>query len=75
MERTAKISLNNKSQAVRLPKNFQFKERAAYIHKLGDSVVLSPRPSSWEGYLGSDSVAPSDFMLGINDLPMQKRDL
>ena len=74
MDRTAKIFLNNRSQAVRLPKDFQFSVSEVYIRKQGDEVVLSPRPSSWDAYLESGPAAPADFMAGVEDLPVQERD-
>ena len=73
MDRTAKIFLNNRSQAVRLPKDFQFKCAEVFIRHQGEEVVLSPRPSDWEDYLAEGPVAPSDFMFGIDDLPVQER--
>ena len=45
MQRTAKIFMNNRSQAVRLPKEFQFHFNEVFISKVGDEVILSPRPS------------------------------
>ncbi|BBO19363.1 MAG: type II toxin-antitoxin system VapB family antitoxin [Candidatus Desulfobacillus denitrificans] len=74
MDRTAKIFLNNRSQAVRLPKDFQFSVSEVFIRKQGDEVVLSPRPSSWDAYLESGPAAPADFMAGVEDLPVQERD-
>ncbi len=74
MDRTAKIFLNNRSQAVRLPKDFQFNVNEVFIRKQGDDVVLSPRPSNWDTYLAGGPVAPADFMAGIEDLPVQERD-
>ena len=35
MKRTAKLFMNNRSQAVRLPKEFQFNAREVYIRKEG----------------------------------------
>lgn len=74
MDRTAKIFLNNRSQAVRLPKDFQFSVSEVFIRKQGDEVVLSPRPSNWDVYLENGPVAPADFMAGIEDLPVQERE-
>lgn len=73
MERTAKIFLTNRSQAVRLPKEFQFSVDEVYIRREGERVILSPRPSSWDDYLAHGPVAPADFMSGIEDLPVQER--
>ena len=73
MDRTARIFLNNRSQAVRLPKDFQFDVAEVFIRKEGSEVVLSPRPPNWNGYLADGPVAPADFMAGVEDLPVQER--
>ena len=75
MERTARIFLNNRSQAVRLPRDFQFSSSEVFIRKQGQDVVLSPRPSSWDEYLASGSIAPTDFMSDVEDLPLQERNV
>jgi antitoxin VapB len=73
MQRTAKVFMNNRSQAVRLPKDFQFSTPEVFIRKQGDDVILSPRPTDWSAYLASDSVASEEFMQGVEDLPVQER--
>ena len=73
MNRTAKIFLNNRSQAVRLPKDFQFKGSEVFIRHQGDEVVLSPRPPDWGDYLANGAIAPADYMADIDDLPVQER--
>jgi antitoxin VapB len=75
MQRTAKIFMNNRSQAVRLPKDFQFKTSEVFIRKQGDEVILSARPADWSAYLNSGPVASEEFMEGIEDLPVQEREL
>ncbi len=74
MQRTAKIFMNNRSQAVRLPKEFQFNTREVFIRKKGSEVILSPRPSDWSSYLAEGPVASENFMEGIEDLPVQERE-
>jgi len=73
MQRTAKIFMNNRSQAVRLPKEFQFSTSEVFIRRQGDEVILSARPKDWSGYLASGPVASDGFMEGIEDLPLQER--
>jgi len=65
--------MNNRSQAVRLPKEFQFKTEEVFIRKEGSEVVLSPRPTDWSSYLADAPVAPQDFMDGVEELPVQER--
>jgi antitoxin VapB len=74
MQRKAKIFMNNRSQAVRLPKEFQFNTQEVFIRKDGSDVVLSPRPLDWSFYLAEGPVASKSFMEGIEDLPVQERE-
>jgi antitoxin VapB len=73
--RKAKIFMNNRSQAVRLPKEFQFRTKEVFIRKEGSEVVLSSRPFGWTSYLAEAPVASPEFMNGLEDLPVQERDL
>ena len=74
MRRTAKIFMNNRSQAVRLPKEFQFKTPEVFIRKEGSDVVLSPRPLDWSSYLAEGPVASVEFMQDVEKLPVQERE-
>lgn len=73
MARKAKIFKNNRSQAVRLPKEFQFKTREVFIRKEGNDVILSPRPVDWSDYLREGPVASETFMEDVEKLPVQER--
>jgi antitoxin VapB len=75
MQRKAKIFMNNRSQAVRLPKEFQFRTREVFIRKEGSDVVLSPRPFDWTSYLAEAPVASAGFMEEVEDLPSQEREV
>jgi antitoxin VapB len=74
-QRKAKIFMNNRSQAVRLPKEFQFKTHEVFIRKEGSDVILSPRPDDWSAYLTNGPVASDEFMERVEDLPVQERKL
>ncbi len=74
MPRTAKVFMTNRSQAVRLPKEFQFSTDEVLIRKVGDDVILSPRPRNWKSYLECAPVASDAFMADVEDLPVQDRD-
>jgi antitoxin VapB len=73
MRRTAKLFMNNRSQAVRLPKEFQFRTREVFVRKQGEDVILSPKPADWSEYLSLKAVASKEFMKGVTDLPVQER--
>jgi antitoxin VapB len=74
MQRKARIFMNNRSQAVRLPKEFQFSTREVFMRKEGSEVVLSPRPFDWTSYLAEGPVASANFMEDIEDLRVQERE-
>ena len=74
MSRTAKVFMTNRSQAVRLPKDFQFATNEVLIRKVGDDVIFSPRPRDWKAYLESAPVASEAFMTEVDDLPVQERE-
>ena len=74
MQRKARIFMNNRNQAVRLPKDFQFNTKEVFIWKVGTEVVLSPRPLSWSPYLAEGPVASASFMENAEDLPVQERE-
>ena len=74
MARTAKVFMTNRSQAVRLPKEYQFTTDEVFIRKEGDDVILSPRPQDWGPYLDSAPVASEGFLDDLDDLPVQERE-
>ena len=45
------------------------------IRKVGDDVILSPRPKNWRSYLESAPVASATFMSDVEDLPVQEREV
>jgi len=59
---TAKIFQNGSSQAVRLPKEYQFKGEEVFIQKLGDAVLLIPHEKTWEVFMEGLSGFSEDFM-------------
>jgi antitoxin VapB len=71
---TAKLFINGRSQAVRLPKEFQFKGDDVFIQKVGDAVILVPHEKSWEVFLHGLDNFSGDFMKnGRNQGVMGKR--
>jgi antitoxin VapB len=73
--KTARVGKNNRAQVVTIPLEFRFPEgmKDVYIRRVGDDVILSPRPTDWLSFLKSDVRATDDFMEGIEDLPVQER--
>lgn len=71
---TAKLFTNGRSQAVRLPKEFQFSGNDVLIQKVGDAVILVPHEKAWEVFLHGLNKFSDDFMEnGRNQGQSQKR--
>jgi antitoxin VapB len=75
MSQTAKIFMNGRSQAVRLPAEFRFSVREVFIERQGDAVVIRPKPLGWDDFFARPSQVPEDFMAERNDLTPEKREL
>ena len=59
---SAKLFLNGRSQAVRLPKEFQFSGDDVLIQKVGDAVILLPNNKRWEIFMHGLNSFTDDFM-------------
>ena len=58
---TAKLFMNGRSQAVRLPKECQFQGEDVFIQKVGNAVLLFPKEKSWETFLSGLHGFSDDF--------------
>jgi antitoxin VapB len=58
----AKLFMNGRSQAVRLPKEFRFDGDEVYIQKVGDAVILIPYHAPWKTLVDSLQLFSADFM-------------
>ena len=72
---TAKIFKNGNSQAVRLPKEFQFDTTEVEIFRRGDEVVLRKKQRDLAGVFELLSSLSDDFMEdGRQQPPVQDRE-
>ncbi len=67
---TAKIFINGRSQAVRLPKEFRFSGNDVYIKKIGKMVILLPKDDPWASLANIFDQFTDDFM-ETRDQPAQ----
>jgi antitoxin VapB len=79
MGQSAKIFINGRSQAVRLPAAFRFDCKEVFIKRdpaTGD-VILSSKPDTWDDFLvlATQVEVPADFLSNREDLPPQDREL
>jgi antitoxin VapB len=65
----AKLFPNGGSQAVRLPKKFNFEDSTeVYIHKCGNKLILEPIHYSWRPLLEGLDALPDDLTI-LRDKP------
>ncbi len=74
MGKSAKIFMNGRSQAVRLPKEYRFDCDEVYVEKQGDKVIISALKPGWDEFFDADSAFGDDFLANREDLPPQERD-
>lgn len=73
---TAKLFRNGRSQAVRLPAKYRFEGvDEIYVSKVGDKVVLSTKPPSWDDFFAVKPDGAKGFLTRRRDRLPQKRRL
>jgi antitoxin VapB len=75
-QRTARVGKNNRAQVVTIPLEFRFPEgmKEVFIRRVGQDLVLSPRPADWSSFLASTARVSDDFMVNVEDLAVQERE-
>ncbi len=59
---TAKLFMNGRSQAVRLPKEFRFAGTNVKLKRVGPAVVMLPLADNWDILFAACEAFSSDFM-------------
>ena len=77
--KTARVFMNGRSQAVRLPKEFRFDTDRVAIWREGRHVVLSPMFKDWDDYFRHSTPLPDDFEAATpemrrGELPLEERE-
>jgi antitoxin VapB len=70
---TAKVFMNGRSEAVRLPKNCRFGSNEVYVKRVGDLVLLIPKEKTWQVFMQSLDGFSQDFLAERIGKPAQKR--
>jgi antitoxin VapB len=71
----AKLFKNGRSQAVRLPKEYNFKGNEVLIQKVGGAVILFPKDRAWETFMHGLNGFTDDFLAHGREQPeMQERE-
>ncbi|MGD0958474.1 MAG: type II toxin-antitoxin system VapB family antitoxin [Methylomonas sp.] len=72
---TTKLFKNGQSQAVRIPKQFQFVGAdEVVIRRQGNAVIITPKRKSWTSFADVDK-ADADFMVSRPELMENTRSI
>ena len=72
MQRRAKVFMNNRSQAVRLPKDFRFHGEEVRIRRHGSAVILEPVADNWSWLDTIVGKLDEDFVRTVKEQPDQQ---
>jgi len=73
MGKSAKVFMNGRSQAIRLPKEYRFDCDEVYVEKQGDAILISAVQPGWDEFFDAVSVFDDDFLADREDLLPQDR--
>ena len=63
MATTARLFVNGRSQAVRIPKAYRFEGVSeVVIRRQGDSLIITPARKTWPSYADEAAGVDEDFM-------------
>jgi antitoxin VapB len=74
---TAKVFRSGNSQAVRIPREFQFDTDEVEIERRGDEIILRPPVRDLRGAFDALAALPDDFFAGGREdlLPQSRKGL
>ncbi len=58
---TTKPFMSGRSQAIRIPKEYQFEDTEVIINRVGDSLVITPKASLKDAFYTGISILSDDF--------------
>jgi len=69
---TARLFINGRSQAVRLPRECRFNGKDVYVHKLQGAVMLVAKGDPWASLISSLEHFSEDFMTERRQPPQER---
>ena len=70
----AKLFMNGRSQAVRLPVECRFDADEVTIQKLGDTVIISPKTNRWDEFFAREALPVDERIPDIEEMEYEKRE-
>ncbi|WP_224732674.1 antitoxin [Francisella sp. SYW-9] len=74
LDMLTKLFMSGNSQAVRIPKEMQFKVKEVDINRIGNSIIITEIPENWENVFKSLDPAHDFFDKGRKQPKMDERD-
>ena len=79
MRKFARVFMNGRSQAVRLPREFRFDTDRVGIRREGRNVILSPLYEDWDDYFTNAPKVGDDFVEAMSGarrdlMPLEARE-
>lgn len=74
MNHIAKIFMNGRSQAVRLPKEYRFDCDEVFVRRQGEDLVISPKMSTWDDFFEQPSAFDEHYLADREQGDPQDRD-
>ena len=71
----AKLFMNGRSQAVRLPAECRFDADEVTIQKLGDTVIISPKTNRWDEFFAREALPVDERIPDIEEMEYEKREI
>ncbi len=71
---TAKVFMNGRSQAVRLPRDCRFGTSEVYVKRVGEMVVLVPKSRAWDVFMSGLEGFSADYLEDRRQPGVQQRD-
>lgn len=72
--RSARLFRNGRNQAVRLPRDYEIQTDEVYIERDGESLILTPKRRSWDGYFKRARRLSEDVPDKLKDMPLRDRE-
>lgn len=73
--KTATVFTNGPStQAIRVPREYRLDTKEVWIEKVGNTLIIRPKPESWDDFFLSPLAISDDFSMERNQAPSQARD-
>ena len=69
---TTKVFTSGNSQAVRIPQELKLDSKDVVIHKIGYSIIITPKNKLWENFMTVLNASNADFPEDIHDKTLPK---